>query len=134
MLFTRPDAMRRTKFICCSATMSSAPSHFASLLPLEECLGGCERLYYGSTDTAPTGRKTFVLWQPPIVAEWFTVPPPPRPAAKKKHGTGWGVGWGGRNGHRSRRRGRRDEKGNRWRAVSAGRQRGWVAQSGWWGR
>eukprot|EP00752_Nemacystus_decipiens_P007203 g6448.t1 len=70
------------QFICCSATMSSAPSHFASLLPLEECLGGRERLYYGSADTAPTGRKTFVLWRPPIVADWFTEPLPTSAAAK----------------------------------------------------
>ncbi|CAN0275119.1 unnamed protein product, partial [Scytosiphon promiscuus] len=47
--------------------MRSAPSHFASLLPLHECLGGRRRLYVGSDDTAPTGSKTFVLWRPPIV-------------------------------------------------------------------
>lgn len=54
--------------------MRAAPSHFASLLPLEECLGGRRNLYFGSTDTAPTGRKTVVLWRPPIVAEWYKPP------------------------------------------------------------
>ena len=54
--------------------MRAAPSHFASLLPLEECLGGRRKLYFGSADTAPTGRKTVVLWRPPIIAEWYKPP------------------------------------------------------------
>lgn len=54
--------------------MRAAPSHFASLLPLDECLGGRRKLYFGSADTAPTGRKTVVLWRPPIVAEWYKPP------------------------------------------------------------
>ena len=54
--------------------MRAAPSHFASLLPLEECLGGRRKLYFGSADTAPSGRKTVVMWRPPIVAEWSKPP------------------------------------------------------------
>ena len=60
--------------------MRAATSHFASLLPLDECLGGRQNLYFGSTDTAPTGRKTVVLWRPPIVAEWYM---PPEAANRK---------------------------------------------------
>lgn len=69
--------------------MSSAPSHFASLLPLEECLGGRRNLYLGSVDTAPSSRKTFVLWRPPIVAEWFT---PSSEGAKKAAVSARGAG------------------------------------------
>lgn len=72
--FTCPFLSPARKFICCSATMRAAPSHFASLLPLEECLGGLQMLYFGNVDTAPAGRKTFVLWRPPIVTDWFTSP------------------------------------------------------------
>lgn len=48
-------------------------------------------LYFGSADTAPTGRKTFVLWRPPIVGEWYSPPSPKEGAgAAGKTPKGWG--------------------------------------------
>ncbi|CAM9143408.1 unnamed protein product [Choristocarpus tenellus] len=57
------------QFISCSATMLDSPGHFASLVPLEACLGGKESLLSVEKDTAPCGSKTFVLWNPPVVEE-----------------------------------------------------------------
>ena len=43
-------------------------------------------LYSGEVDTAPAGRKTFVLWQPPIVEDWIT------PPTRKPGGSGFATG------------------------------------------
>lgn len=47
-------------------------------------------LYFGNADTAPMGRKTFVLWRPPIVAEWCS---PPFPEALAGAAGGKPGGW-----------------------------------------
>lgn len=91
--------------------MRNPPAHFASLLPLEECLGGRANLYFGSADTAPTGRKTFVLWQPPVVADFFKPPTDSvkvagggRRAGFFEQGDRGGIRRGGKRKNRSRNR------------------------------
>lgn len=46
------------RFITCSATMASPREHFSTLLPLEKCLGGADRLTCVTKDTSPQGSKT----------------------------------------------------------------------------
>ena len=58
------------QFIYCSATIANPQHHFKQLIPLH-ALGGDARLTLITEDGAPTGKKVFAIWNPPLVSDYF---------------------------------------------------------------